>query len=412
MDREVYPDDTVGAWMNGKFISIKVQMDTSAKDGPEVVRWYGDAQSLKNEFRITAFPTLLFFDPEGRLIYRKLGYDGVAGFLTAVAKALDPQNEIYFSQLERYEYDQDKKVVSDSLARYAHSLGRDSTARMIAREFVAKVGRSSLETEEKILFVNGIARNHKLADSLFELYREDSLNSVGDERLFTESYLAFATEFFKLIRTSDRFFQACYNDPVRVDSVLKFKVAGTIADSVIIREEIGAKVFGTNYTNGTEPDWKAFEAAIREKYSKAPAERLVWEFEIRYYKAMEAWPKYVSVLVDRVEKYGPFGPIPEEDFNYNNLAWEVFLHGDDYSELKMALIWSDKAVQLVKLREKKYQANLSNWMDTQANLLYKLGREREAVEEEREAIKVGPENRSATKFRQTLEKMEKGVQTW
>src|SRR6185437_682900 len=93
MDREVYPDDTVGAWMNGKFISIKVQMDTSAKDGPEVVRWYGDAQSLKNEFRITAFPTLLFFDPEGRLIYRKLGYDGVAGFLTAVAKALDPQNE-------------------------------------------------------------------------------------------------------------------------------------------------------------------------------------------------------------------------------------------------------------------------------------------------------------------------------
>src|SRR5580698_5571138 len=52
MDKLVYPEEKMGDFMNCRFISVKVQMDTTAKDDPEVRQWYGDAHRLEENYKI------------------------------------------------------------------------------------------------------------------------------------------------------------------------------------------------------------------------------------------------------------------------------------------------------------------------------------------------------------------------
>jgi tetratricopeptide (TPR) repeat protein len=113
------------------------------------------------------------------------------------------------------------------------------------------------------------------------------------------------------------------------------------------------------------------------------------------------------VLIGRVQKYGPYGIVPDEDFNLNNLAWEVFHRTSDTNKLKIALSWSDRAVHIVS--EGKDRENLANWTDTNANIRYRLGRREEAIKEETEALRLDPK---ASDIEANLHKMTFGEPTW
>jgi len=56
MDKDIYPNDTVGESVNKKFISVKVQMDTSKQDNEQVKAWYADAHSIMQQYKVIAFP--------------------------------------------------------------------------------------------------------------------------------------------------------------------------------------------------------------------------------------------------------------------------------------------------------------------------------------------------------------------
>src|ERR1700730_5445986 len=63
MDKEVYHNDSVGYFINAKFISVKVQMDTSKMDNDATKEWYTTARRLQGEYKVNAYPTFLFFSP-------------------------------------------------------------------------------------------------------------------------------------------------------------------------------------------------------------------------------------------------------------------------------------------------------------------------------------------------------------
>jgi len=74
MDQMVYPNDTVGRLMNDKFLSVRMQFDTSKTDNEEVKASYADAHQLMADYQVNAFPTFLFFSPEGQLVHKGLGF--------------------------------------------------------------------------------------------------------------------------------------------------------------------------------------------------------------------------------------------------------------------------------------------------------------------------------------------------
>lgn len=70
MDRDVYTDPKVAAYMNEKFISIKVDMEKG--EGPEL------AKKLPS---VDGYPSLLFFGPDGFLTKTLLGSRSAEDFL-------------------------------------------------------------------------------------------------------------------------------------------------------------------------------------------------------------------------------------------------------------------------------------------------------------------------------------------
>src|SRR5580658_553523 len=81
MDKEVYSNDTVGELMTPKFLSVKIQMDTSKQDNETIQSWYATAHDLAQQYKITAYPSFLFFSPDGEILHRDLGFRDVKGFI-------------------------------------------------------------------------------------------------------------------------------------------------------------------------------------------------------------------------------------------------------------------------------------------------------------------------------------------
>src|ERR1700744_114335 len=81
MDAEVYPDTTLGSFVNRRFISVKVQMDSTKKDQESIRVWYADAHEIQRGYKVNVLPTFLFFTPDGKLAHRSAGFSMSAHFL-------------------------------------------------------------------------------------------------------------------------------------------------------------------------------------------------------------------------------------------------------------------------------------------------------------------------------------------
>lgn len=62
MDQQVFPQEEVGEFFNENFISAKIDMEK------------GEGRNLQQQYKVTAYPTLLFINQNGELIYRAVGF--------------------------------------------------------------------------------------------------------------------------------------------------------------------------------------------------------------------------------------------------------------------------------------------------------------------------------------------------
>lgn len=62
MDREVFPDADLGAFVNETFVSFKVKADKSA------------GKAIARDFGVGAYPTILIVDNRGMVVKRIIGY--------------------------------------------------------------------------------------------------------------------------------------------------------------------------------------------------------------------------------------------------------------------------------------------------------------------------------------------------
>ena len=87
---------------------------------------------------------------------------------------------------------------------------------------------------------------------------------------------------------------------------------------------------------------------------------------------------------------------------YNMFSWSIFENISDTSLLNTALSWSKKSIE---------QDEKPMYIDTYANLLYKLGQKEEAIKQEEKAISL-LKDEDKKSYKETLEKMKKGERTW
>ena len=350
MAENVFPLEEVGNFLNKNFISVKVQLDTTAADKDEVKNWYQTGHDLAQKYSVKAYPTYLFFDENGQVAHRFVGSSDPASFITKAKNATNPEKQ-YYALLNKY--NEGKK---DSAFLY------------------------------------------RMATAAFEAFDMENAKKIADEYLATQQDLLTKSnlEFFQKFTQSskDTGFQLMLQNSEKVDAVLGKGMAEITVQRIIMQEEIYKKFPATVKEN---PDWKSIEEGLSTKYPKQAAEILA-KGKITWYQHSKDWHHYQTTIDSFIKKYGAKVASSE----LNDYAWTIFQNCKDKACVEAALEWSKRSFA---------KDSVPGYLDTYANLLYKLGKKDLAIEWETkaEAMAEGDDKKG---YQDVIDKMKKGEKTW
>lgn len=355
MSKNVFPLEEVGAFFNKNFINVKIQLDTTKEDNDDVKSWYAAGKEIATKYNIRAYPTYLMFDPNGLIVHRAVGSSAPDKFLAKGADAINPEKQ-YYGLKRQYEAGKRGEKFLYTLAKAANDGYDKPFSDKLINEYLAT--QTDLLTKENIEFMA-----------------------------------------FNISKSSDMGFPVLYKNPEAFDKVVGAGFAKSVIRNVITREEILPALFPNGQKNNSTPEW---DNAIKKASIKYPNEapEAVAYYKISMLQRKSDWKGFGPAVVEYMTAFGS-NVAPNQ---LNSFAWAIFQNCEDMACVASALEWSKQSF-----------ANEPNHMfvDTYANLLYKNGKTKEAIEWETKArdmaIKAGAD---AKNYVTTLEKMEKGEKTW
>jgi thioredoxin-related protein len=356
MAKKIFPLPEVGEFYNANFINVKVQLDTTSYDNEHVKQWYKDGNFLMTTYGIRAFPTYLFFSPDGEIVHRAVGSSDGETFIGKGKDALNPDKQYY------------------SLARQFNQGNRDP-------EFI-----------KKLLTASQAAYDRQNLPVYSQAYFATQSNLLTEENM---KLLADLTESSK-----DTGFVLMQKNAAAFNKALgKPGEAETRVIEIILRENVYPKLSDGSELATVEPDWNAMKKMLKGKYPEF-GEAAVLRGQIMYFKAKDDFPKFAAAVSELLGKYERTLS-PEM---LNGFAWAIFESCNDAKCIAQALNWSKKSIE---------GKNDPMLIDTYANLLHKTGNTAEAIKWQKKAIELlKSEGEDTEDFEDTLAKMEKGEKTW
>jgi len=342
MDEEVYPDSSVGDFMNKYYVCVKVQMDTTGHDDPEKMRWYPDAHNLMVQGRVRAFPTYLFFSPKGELLHFGVGAKDTAAFVELAKNAMNPSTQ-YFTLLKQYRQGELSNKEFTTILKFTEDLQDDSLSRRIAKDYLNLV-----------------------------VYRKQ-------DSCFTKADLFMM---WRYVDSSDeKGFKYFYSHSKRVDSIMGIGgMSIRMIDRILRLEEIEPWL----KTRISESKWRDIYKSIVRKYNQEIADRILFSSKLGYYSQVKDWKHFALCFDEEIKKYPPkkgnkkYGGLLDDAWELNSNAWLLFLYCNQAKILSFGLKWSDAALRIDPDDIQIY--------DTKANLLYKMGQKEQGIEEEELAL--------------------------
>ena len=355
MSAQIFPQEQVGNLMNTNFINVKMQLDTTENDNDEVKSWYETGHTIANEYNVMAYPTFLVFDQNGKLVHRIVGASQSGDEFVAKAKeALDPSKQ-YYPMLAKYKAGQKDSTFLYNLAIASLHAYDDKTGPQVVNDYLA--------TQK-------------------DIYTPKTLNLLQS---FTQG-------------SQDKGFQIMLQHPDKVDAVLGKGVAENQVNRIIFYEVVVPVLFNKYAPIAGEPNWNKLKDSIQAKYPTKADEVLAYS-KVLFYLNRQQWNDFGPAIVAYMKSYGE--NLSQSDLN--EYAWTVFQNCSDETCLKNALEWSKRSFE--KEQNPAY-------MDTYANILYRLGRKDEAIEWEQKALSLVTTENDKKGYQQTIDKMKSGQKTW
>jgi thiol-disulfide isomerase/thioredoxin len=350
MAANIFPMPEAGAFFNDKYINVKVQLDTTAKDNDDVKSWYADAHNIMEEFNVRVFPTYLFLNPDGKLVHRAVGSSDVKTFIAKAADALNPDKQ-YYVLLEKYKAGYKEPAFLRSLA-YAASEAYD-------HEMIPAISKEYLGTQK-------------------DLSTPDNIEFISR---FTNT-------------TKDPGFAFITSNAEKFDAVKGKGAANKQLVRIVMVEEVYPKLLKKD---AAAPDWTALNNLLTKKYP-AQADEALLAGKVFYYQNKKDWNNYQKAIIPYMHKYSELA----EPSQLNNYAWTVFENCKDANCIAAALEWSKRS-----FKDKENPM----FIDTYANLLYKMGKKEEAIQWQEKAVTLVSEAEKM-EYQTTLDKMRRGEKTW
>jgi thioredoxin-related protein len=349
MSTETFPKKEAGDFINPKFIAVKVQMDKTKNDTEYVKSWYQDAKVIGDVYEVRAYPTVLYFSPEGNIVHHVVGVQDVNRLINEAKVALKNDDDY-----------------AHKLAEFKNgTLDTSAMKTLVTKAKTLKAFKIAQEVADK--YISYISKN--------DLFKKDNLTFMGMN-----------------LSSKSKYFDLFLKNPGKVNAILGENWAESSIMKMIYREEIEP------FDKLETPDWVSIEKKVVAKYGKLGEEQ-AWGSRTLYYNSIQDWVSFGSYYKKYFERAIRFG---RSFIHINNLSWPVFEHVTDTTILNVA-------VKAMEFNIDKYQRYDAPAIDTYANLLYKVGRKEEAINWEDLGRRL---SNNGKEYVETLEKMKAGTPTW
>jgi thioredoxin-related protein len=272
MDKNTFNDSSVAAYYSANFIAIKIDMEK------------GVGIDLAMKYRVSAFPSILYFDPEGRLVYRTVGYRKVEPFLADGAAALDPKTQ--------FRHPGDPLQLDPGFPQFYKDSFRKGKERKWAEQSVV----------------------------------DEFLSSQED--LFSEVSWSVMSRF----ALSNNMISHFLNNKAKYT---------TLYGSVEVEDKVSDIVYAKVQSSIKNSRPADFDEAIRilKAFSK-PADTAgqVLAYSLHYYKETANWKDYTALATRAAQEAAT------ENAARNQYAWTIFENVDDKAALNAAREWMKKVV--------------------------------------------------------------------
>ncbi|MDB5002554.1 MAG: hypothetical protein JWQ34_779 [Mucilaginibacter sp.] len=271
MAAEIFPQKEVGDFFNSNFINFKVQIDRSKSDSYAVKKAYSDAKLIKETYKISAYPTYLFFNPEGELVHSIIGTSSGKEFIVKARQALDPSTQ--YTKL-RKEFEE----------------GRRDTAFL---KLLIRISRS----------VNDMMNLPKYRKSYLET--QVDLLTPQNIRLIAQS----------ISSSKDIGYNVLINYPEKVDEVIGARWRNDLINDIAFDEYILPKIrLGGKkeiYPGGMAGyvgelnksiDWVALNDSLQVKFNER-ADRLLLDAKTHYFRYNNDWGNLNKTLLQYVSQH-------------------------------------------------------------------------------------------------------------
>jgi len=278
MARTTFKNAVVGEFYNENYVNFKIDMEK------------GEGPSLKNVFMVRAFPTIIYYNPEGEEVRRFKGFRPAEDFLLEGKKALVNKEEL--AEMKKT-YEEGKKD-PDFLKKYIEFLS-------YADQPKEEVVNTYLKTQSKKQL-----KNEKNMQLFYEL-----ANGIKDP-------------FFQIMMDNQESYQEKFG---KEETVKHFR-------------NIAIKSFQKSLEKKDENLFKDVLGVV-EKLDFERKELLLLQMELEYHKKMQDWEKYAEIASTKIDDI----EIDNSGF-LNDVAWRFYLNIEDKAKLEKAEAWSKKSVAL------------------------------------------------------------------
>ena len=274
MARDVFTQPEVGEFFNAKFVNAKIDMER------------GEGVNLAREWRVRAYPTLLFVDGSGDVVHQAVGYHTSDLLIDLGEAALDPERNTGSIAKKYKEGDRSPKLLYNyAVAKFD---AMDEGYIKVADEYLAT--QTDWNTEPNREFIYRMAND---LDSKMANHMVDNISA--------------------------------YNEQL-----------GEIAVAGKIDELVNNKVAYAE----SEADLKAVEN-FYEKIYPGKGKEMSGQLKMGYYAQREDWDNFAQAANAHYKSY------PAESWDeLNEIAWMFYEIAEGKKNLKSALNWAKKSVEI------------------------------------------------------------------
>jgi thioredoxin-related protein len=380
MARDVFPNEKVGSKFNASFVNYKIDAEK------------GEGIDLARKYNVRAYPNFLFVNGDGELVHRVIGYHPADQFLEQADLALkkigdkplswyeknyparrkDPQFiETYLEKLQGEEKDP-SKVLND----YLSELKPEQQSEQVNLQLAAKYLKS-MDGLPLSMVLNALKAPDKYQDGTKEMLQMAVINLANEK-------------FGVAIQENDR--------------MLMDKIIGTLRMANIpdLNNMINNMELNFARIGGDKVALVKFSELIAADLMKKTPAELKKEDLTMYQNYMQ---RVRALGQDTTNEMflSMLGMIKSQSssqaaMQLNTLAWGYVESLGDKTNWKKALAWSARSLDL--------NPNNAAMLDTYANLLYKLGKKKKAIQYQEKAVNASPDDES---LKETLEKIKSGT---